>query len=94
MEDTVQGSWEQFLDELKNPNQWIDEQVVMACAYYLDEAIQVITSFPSECPQQSSRIYPQIEENEILSRRPLYVGHVYELHYESLKPIGMCAQCA
>ena len=88
LEDTVLGNWEQYLDKLKNPNQWIDEQVVMACAYYLGETIQVITSFPSVSPQRSLIMYPESEGNGTLMRTQLYVGHVYESHYESLKPIG------
>ena len=84
MRETVAGNWIDYVEELQNPAKWVGDQLLMSCASYLGEILQVVTSVPHQSPEQSTQFYP----NRNSSKCPLHVGYVHGFHYESLKPMG------
>lgn len=84
MKDFVEGgSLDQYLDRMSQPGEWADHVIVMYMAAFLQRDILVITSSPNTDPDDNILwITSGKGKND-----PLLLGHIWENHYQSLRPI-------
>nr|XP_022299646.1 calponin homology domain-containing protein DDB_G0272472-like isoform X41 [Crassostrea virginica] len=76
------GDLSEYLERMSKQGEWADHVIVMCMALFLQRDILVITSSPSAHP-----------DNNLLwihggrgQSNPLLLGHVWENHYQSLRP--------
>ena len=85
MQERVTSDWEDYLERMSRNGEWVDENVVAACACYLKEKIRVISGNLNAAPESSVYVYHGHGEPQ---KKPLQLGHIFDYHYESLKPRG------
>ena len=79
----VTSDWNEYLkrmSECENP-EWADGVIVMAMAHMLKRDILVVTSSPQGTDESAIQWIPGVEN---FKGTPIRLGHVWELHYESL----------
>ena len=79
----VTSDWNEYLQRMsdcENP-EWADNVIVSAMARMLQTDILVVTSSPQGTDNE---VTCRIEGVENFKGTPIRLGHVWELHYESL----------
>ena len=86
-EFVVDGTKEQYCDNMETPGEWADHITVWATAMYLKQTIMVVTSSPDGGSDNTITYNTIINHSEMSQNKPLIVGHVWVNHYLSLCPI-------
>ena len=73
-------SWPDYLTDMANDGTWGDHVILYAAANCFDTSIHVISS------QSDHRDLTIKPDHQVISNKPLVLGHVHEVHYVSLKP--------
>ena len=82
--DFVDGhsSWDAYLTNMMTDGTWGDHIILHGAANCFETCIHVISSLPN---RDDVMICP---ENDDTGSNRLLLGHVYELHYVSLRPVS------
>ncbi|XP_072043457.1 uncharacterized protein [Amphiura filiformis] len=85
----IQPDWETYCTSMARDGVWADHIVITATAHLLQRDILIVTSSPQGADNDDPSI--RISGSTDGSEQPLLLGHVWELHYQSLRKIG--TQC-
>lgn len=81
------GNLDAYLQKMLQQGEWADHIIVMCMAAYLQRDIIVITSRPNTNPDDN---IIWISSGNAAGD-PLCLGHIWENHYQSLRPIVTCS---
>ena len=71
---------------MSQQGEWADHVIVMYTAAYLQRDILIITSSPNTDPDDNI-LWITGEKFQKEKHDPLLLGHIWENHYQSLRPI-------
>ena len=77
----IQLEWNAYLASMSKDREWADAVVLCAMARMLKRDILVVTSSPEGTGDQT---FQRIVGEKNFKGSPIKLGHVWELHYESL----------
>lgn len=78
---TVVKDWDTYCHDMRSCSEWADATAVVGMAHMLTTDILVITSSPASA--DSSMVW--IEGVSNFKGHPLLLGHIHEMHYQSLQ---------
>ena len=87
LSEFVEGDFVSYCQRMAKPGEWADHVAVVTTARMLQRDIHIVTSLQSADPDEG---LSWIAGKEGYTEPPLLLGHVHDLHYESLQPKGMC----
>lgn len=81
------GNLDAYLQKMLQQGEWADHTIVMCMAAYLQRDIIVITRSPNTNPDDNILWI----SSGNAAGDPLCLGHIWENHYQSLRPIVTCS---
>lgn len=84
-ENFVEGNFDDYLDNMSRDGEWGDHVIVVGLSQMLHRNIAIITSSPETVQEDSMTL---VMGDISYKSKPLLLGHYWENHYQSLKPIG------